>query len=157
MTTSPNIHQILDYATGLPGFDSVPQSDGSVELHLDDQLVGHVYETGLVDLTFSRPVRDQLLTEGRADRHHVDPNSGWISAWVRTPEDVRDVEWLLDLAHLFHLQSLGDDEVTTVAPDVDLSTELDQLDVSTVLRVLVTTPQLPTSETPETAGTAQSA
>jgi hypothetical protein len=51
----------------------------------------------LADLPFPVKVRDELIAAGKAQRHHVLPNSGWVSRWIRSVEDVRGV------VELFHL------------------------------------------------------
>lgn len=155
MTTSPYIDHVLDHVTDWPGVDPVACPDGTVELYVGDSLAGHVYDTGLVDLAFDRAIRDQLLTEGRADRHHREPDSGWVSAWLRAPQDIRDVRWLLRLAYLCHLRDLPSEQTRTLAPEVDVGGEVDRLGLSTALRVLVTRPSSPMEvETPDTAQSA---
>jgi Family of unknown function (DUF5519) len=49
------------------------------------------------DLPFPVKVRDELIAAGKAERHHVLPNSGWVSCWIGGVEDVRGV------VELFHL------------------------------------------------------
>jgi hypothetical protein len=51
--------------------------------------VGHVHESGTVDIPFPRPVHDALLAESLAEEHRWIPNSGWISFHVRSEEDLR--------------------------------------------------------------------
>ena len=59
--------------------------------------MGEVHGNRLADLPFPVKVREQLIAAGKAERHHVLPNSGWVSRWIRGVEDVRDV------VELFHL------------------------------------------------------
>jgi hypothetical protein len=42
----------------------------------------------LVDIPFPKKVRDELVAAGRAEPHHVLPESGWISFYLRQPADV---------------------------------------------------------------------
>ena len=49
--------------------------------------IGHIHVDGVADLPFSRAVRDELISEGRAQPHR--PGfPGWVSYYIRTPEDV---------------------------------------------------------------------
>lgn len=42
----------------------------------------------LVDLPFPVRLRDELITAGRAEPHHILPETGWVSRHLRLPEDV---------------------------------------------------------------------
>jgi hypothetical protein len=42
-------------------------------------------------------VRDELIAEGGAERHHVLPESGWVSCRIRGIEDVSRVVELFRL------------------------------------------------------------
>jgi Family of unknown function (DUF5519) len=39
-------------------------------------------------------VREELVAAGRAERHHVLPESGWVSVYLR---EIRDVERAIEL------------------------------------------------------------
>ena len=50
--------------------------------------LGHIHGDRLVDIPFPKPVRDQLVSTGQAEPHHILPNSGWISFFLRSEADV---------------------------------------------------------------------
>jgi hypothetical protein len=50
--------------------------------------IGHIHGDHMVDIPFPVKVRQQLVAEGRAELHHILPESGWISFYIRQPEDV---------------------------------------------------------------------
>ena len=70
---------------------------GGTEYRLGKREIGH-YHAGMevVDIPFPKKVRDQVLAEGLADPHHVLPNSGWISKWLRDPGDLEQAVQLLE-------------------------------------------------------------
>jgi len=43
---------------------------------------------GLVDIPFPVKVRDEVIAAGLAEPHHILPDSGWVSLWLREPSDV---------------------------------------------------------------------
>jgi hypothetical protein len=139
---------VVRRVTNWPGVETTTHPDGDVELRVGTGLLGYAHETGVVELAFSSAVRDQLLTEGRADRHHTDPRSSWVSLRVRTAEDIRDVLWLLRFAYLCCLQRLTESEDGVTTQRLDLDEEFDRLGVSVSLRVLARQP--PTTSEPPT-------
>ena len=62
--------------------------------------VGHVHTNGLVDIPFPRSIRDALLTDGLAAEHRWVPNSGWITFYIRSEEDLNHAVWLMRLSYL---------------------------------------------------------
>ena len=62
--------------------------------------VGHVHSNGIVDVPFTRPIHDLLLSEGLADQHRWVPNSGWITFRIREEQDIHHAVWLLRLSYL---------------------------------------------------------
>jgi len=65
--------------------------------------VGHIHLGGVVDIPFTRPIHDMLLTEGLAERHRFVPNSGWITFRVRAEQDLKHALWLMRLSYLRYL------------------------------------------------------
>ena len=50
--------------------------------------IGHLHGSGLADLPFPVRVRKELVAAGKAQLHHVLPQTGWVSYQIRRPEDV---------------------------------------------------------------------
>ncbi len=50
--------------------------------------IGHVHGDRLVDIPFPKKVREGLVAAGRAEPHHILPESGWVSICLRQPSDV---------------------------------------------------------------------
>ena len=63
---------------------------GGIEFRLGRRELGHLHET-IADLPFPRRVRDELVAAGRARPHHVLPQSGWVTAPMRTSSEVSNV------------------------------------------------------------------
>jgi predicted DNA-binding protein (MmcQ/YjbR family) len=53
-----------------------------------------VHGDQLVDIPFPRKVRNELVATGRAEPHHILPQSGWVSVYL---EHALDVERAIDL------------------------------------------------------------
>ena len=78
-----------------PGVRTAEHRFGGVEFLVGRRELGHVHApanaAGFADLPFPRPVRDELIAAGRARRHHVLPDSGWITVPIRTVADLHSV------------------------------------------------------------------
>jgi Family of unknown function (DUF5519) len=60
---------------------------GGLEYLYGRKEMGHVHGDRLADLPFPRRLRDTLIAEGRAEPHHVLPETGWVSRWINSPDD----------------------------------------------------------------------
>ncbi|MGM0592502.1 MAG: luciferase family protein [Halobacteriota archaeon] len=127
--TIEHIEAIADRASRWPGVETAPHRYGGIEFRLLGRKIGHVHDVGLLDLPVSRAVRNQLLTEGRADRHHVLPTSSWITFYVRDFADVRDGLWVLRLSYLDALGAIRNRDSDAVL-EVDVGWEFDRLSLS---------------------------
>ena len=79
--------QIQQEVTRWPGVTAEPHRFGGVEFRLHGHEIGHLHGDRLADLPFPRRVRDELIAAGRAQPHHVLPETGWVSRRIRGPED----------------------------------------------------------------------
>ena len=77
--------------SGWPGVTSGPHRFGGIEFRVGRRELGHLHGDRLADLPFPVVVRDRLVREGKAERHHVLPDSGWVSRRIRSDEDVEAV------------------------------------------------------------------
>ena len=82
-----------------PEVTEAPHRFGGLEFRLGRRELGHLHGERLADLPFPRRVRDELVAAGRAEPHHVLPDSGWVSRRVRGPEDVAAVAELFRLSY----------------------------------------------------------
>ena len=75
------------------GWDGVTTHEhrfGGLEFRLGHRELGHLHGS-IADLPFPRRVRDELVAAGRARPHHVLPDSGWVTAPMRTTSEVAGV------------------------------------------------------------------
>lgn len=68
---------------------------GGIEFNLGNREIGHVHGNYLVDIPFTKKVKNEIISAGLANHHHVLPESGWISKYLNKPEDVDDAIQLL--------------------------------------------------------------
>jgi hypothetical protein len=72
---------------------------GGVEFRLGRREIGHLHGERWADLPFHRGVRDMLVETGRAQPHHVLPETGWVSRQIRSDDDVAEVIELFRLSY----------------------------------------------------------
>ena len=71
-----------------PGVESKPHRFNGVEFRVRGHEIGHLHGERLADLPFPVRVRKELVARGKAEEHHVLPETGWTSYRIRGPEDV---------------------------------------------------------------------
>jgi hypothetical protein len=91
--------QIEREVTSWAGVTAHPHRFGGREFRLDRRALGHLHGERWADLSFHHGVRDMLVETGRAQPHHVLPESGWVSKQIRNDADVADVVALFRLAY----------------------------------------------------------
>ena len=82
-----------------PGVTEAPHRFGGVEFRLGRRELGHLHGDALADLRFPRRIAEMLVETGRAERHHVLRDSGWVTKPIRTDEDVEETIELFRLAY----------------------------------------------------------
>lgn len=70
------------------GVTAHPHRFGGTEYRLGSRELGHVHGDGLVDIPFPTRIRNEVVAAGEAQRHHVLPDSGWVSVYLTEPGDV---------------------------------------------------------------------
>jgi hypothetical protein len=61
---------------------------GGREFRVGKLEIGHVHGNRVTDLPFPRAVRDELVASGKVSPHHHVPDSGWISFYFHSEEDI---------------------------------------------------------------------
>lgn len=97
-----HIENLQNTITAWPGVTAEPHRFGGIEFKLNGVEIGHVHQSGMVDIPFNSQIRNQLIAEGRAGVHHLLKDTGWITFYIRQPEDVERAIWLFRLSYLFH-------------------------------------------------------
>jgi len=73
------------------GVVAAPHRFGGVEFRVGRRELGHLHGSRLADLPFPVAIRKQLVAAGRAEHHHILPDSGWVSVRIRRDEDMQAV------------------------------------------------------------------
>ena len=88
MSVSGAERRIREAAGRWEGVSAAPHRYGGIEFRLGRREIGHVHRDSLVDIPFPKPVRDALVAAGDAEPHHILPDSGWVSIFLRSEADV---------------------------------------------------------------------
>ena len=88
MSVSNAQKTITQTLTSWEGVSTAPHRLGTREL-------GHIHGDHLVDIPFPTKVRDEIVKAGLAEPHHILPETGWVSFYLREESDVQKVLTLL--------------------------------------------------------------
>jgi hypothetical protein len=90
-----SIHDaIVREVSAWPGVTAGRHRFGGTELRVGRRELGHVHGNRVVDLPFPLLVRNDLVAAGRAEPHHIYPESGWVSVHI---DGVADVSRIVEL------------------------------------------------------------
>lgn len=64
-----------------------PHRFGGVEYRLGRRELGHIHGDHLVDIPFPKRIRNEIVRDGLARPHHIQPESGWVSFYLRESGD----------------------------------------------------------------------
>ena len=82
---------------GWPDVEARPHRYGGVEFRVRGHEIGHLHGSRMADLPFSVRVRKELVAEGKAEPHHLLPQTGWVSYY---PRGVADAPAVVELFRL---------------------------------------------------------
>jgi len=88
---------IVREVSAWPGVTTGPHRFGGIEFRLGRRELGHLHGNRLADLPFPLLVREELVAAGKAEPHHIFPESGWVSYFIRDETDVDRVVALFRL------------------------------------------------------------
>ena len=87
--------RITEAVTSWAGVTTQSHRFGGVEYVIGRREVGHIHGDHLVDIPFPKKVRDKIVAAGRAQPHHILPETGWVSFYLRRESDVEQAIALL--------------------------------------------------------------
>lgn len=140
------IEQIKQTVTSWPEVTSQPHRFGGLEFNLGSVEIGHIHHNGMVDIPFNSKIRAQLLAERKAEPHHLLPETGWITFYIRSAADVEQALWLFRLSYLFYA-SRGSQKAALKGL-LDIPAAVDDLHPSEALRAAMSSAEyrVPSSE-----------
>ena len=98
------IQQIIELLLTWEGIESHPHRFGGMEFRIGKREIGHIHGDSLVDIPFPKKVRDEIVAAGEAEPHHILPESGWVSFYLREEGDVQKVIDLLNRSYQIALK-----------------------------------------------------
>lgn len=87
---------ITKAVTSWVGVTAAPHRFGGVEYVIGKREIGHIHGDHMVDIPFPKKVRDEIVAAGRAQPHHILPETGWVSFYLRQEADVEQAIALLN-------------------------------------------------------------
>jgi Ni,Fe-hydrogenase I large subunit len=124
-----DVQTIIEQVQAWQGVETAPHRFGGVEFNLGKVEVGHIHSNGMVDIPFTRKLREQLVAQGEAQPHHLLAESGWITFHLRTPQDVAQALRLYRLSYVQKGSRRG--------YDINVQDELTQLGFSNDVNALL--------------------
>ncbi len=91
--------QIVDTWLTWNGIKTHPHRFGGTEFRIGKRETGHIHGDSLVDISFPKKVRDEIVAAGEASPHHILPETGWASFYLREDGDVEKAIMLLNRSY----------------------------------------------------------
>lgn len=85
---------IAETVTSWDGVTAQPHRFGGIEFRANHREIGHLHGNRQADLPFPIRIRTDLVARGLASPHHILPETGWVTYYIRSPEDVRGALYL---------------------------------------------------------------
>lgn len=104
--------KITSQVTAWDGVTSQPHRFGGVEYVLGTREIGHIHGDQLVDIPFPKKFRDEIVAQGRAEPHHILPETGWVSCYIRTEDDIEKIINLLKENYQIALKQKDKKQIT---------------------------------------------
>ncbi|MEO7215928.1 luciferase family protein [Mucilaginibacter sp.] len=102
--THPEVSRYIDHIESeVCGWHNIRVSIhkyGGLQFNYASRQLGHIHGNGLLDMLFTREIKQQLMTvDERIKHHHVFKNNGWISFYIETEADAAYVIELFKMAY----------------------------------------------------------
>jgi Family of unknown function (DUF5519) len=96
--------QIEQSVTSWEGMSAKAHRFGGREFDLGTREIGHIHGDYMVDIPFPLKVREELVKAGKAELHHLLPDSGWISYYIRKEDDIAGAIELFERSYKLALE-----------------------------------------------------
>jgi hypothetical protein len=99
--------------TSWAGVTTAAGEHGETDFVMDGRSIGHVHGGHQADIPYPRRIRDELVAAGRTGPHHVYPDSGWTTLYIRADADA---EAAIDLLRINYDRIAQRAEARSVMP-----------------------------------------
>jgi hypothetical protein len=82
-----------------PEVKTSPHRFGGTEFKVGRRELGHIHGDHQADIVLSMTVRNRVVSEGRAEPHHILPQSGWVTLRFRNSADVEEAVKLFRISY----------------------------------------------------------
>lgn len=72
---------------------------GGLQFNYAGRELGHIHSQGILDVLFTRKMKQRLIQDGKASEHHTFQQSGWVSFYIRSSEDFTGAMLLMVLSY----------------------------------------------------------
>ncbi len=105
--------RIVREVVKLNGVVASPHRFGGTEFKLGRRELGHIHGDHWADIVFPMEARNRLIAEGRAEPHHILPESGWITFRFKKEGDQESAIELFNLSYQLASKALSTVNKTT--------------------------------------------
>jgi hypothetical protein len=103
---------------------------GGREFTLAGREFGHLHGSRQADIPFPKRVRDAVVDAGLTSKHHLYPDSGWVTKYLESEADVDTAIDLLRLNYLYQVAALQRrGAVDDALDEIDVAAEFGRLDL----------------------------
>jgi predicted DNA-binding protein (MmcQ/YjbR family) len=99
--------KIIETILTWQGMETHPHRFGGTEFRIGKREVGHIHGDSLVDIPFPKKIRDEIVAAKEAEPHHILPETGWVSFYLRAETDVERAIALLKRSYEIALKQKG--------------------------------------------------
>lgn len=64
---------------------------GGTEFQVNGREMGHIHGNSLVDFPFPLQIRKDLVASSKVSLHHVLPESGWATYWIKNDTNFEEI------------------------------------------------------------------
>ena len=96
--------QIVDTLLTWDGIEAHLHRFGGTEFRIGKREIGHIHGDSLVDIPFPKKVRDEIVAAGEASPHHILPETGWVSFYLKEDGDIKRAIDLLNRSYQIALK-----------------------------------------------------
>ena len=96
--------QIVDTLLTWDGIESHPHRFGGTEFRIGKREIGHIHGDSLVDIPFPKKIRDEIVAAREASPHHILPETGWVSFYLKEDGDIQKAIDLLQRSYQIALK-----------------------------------------------------